>query len=81
MNLTTLVLAAVLVAGGIAGGMKAGEVLIERVQRQADAGDAMIELARRGAAPELPAQQATAAAPAAAQKTDAELIALIDLAR
>jgi hypothetical protein len=78
MNLTTLALAAILVAGGIAGAAKAGAVLIERIHLQAAAADAMVDAVKAGTAPALPADPAPTAAQLQAQ-SDAELIRLIAL--
>lgn len=81
MNLiTSAALIVALAAGGAAGLMKAGNVLIERIQRQNDAGLAMVELAKRDAAPVAFEAQAARDAQLRAA-SDAELVQLIELAR
>lgn len=81
MNLTTLALAAALVAAGAAGAMKAGNLLIQRIHQQAAAADAMVEAVKVGPAPAaLPADPQPSAAQLQAQ-SDAELIRLIALAK
>lgn len=80
MNLMTVALSLALAAGGIVGATKAATLLAERVQRQAAAGDAMIELAKRGAAPAPSAEQLASDAQLRQRSVD-ELAALIELAR
>lgn len=81
MNLiTSAALIVALAAGGAAGLIKAGNILIDRIQRQNDAGLAMVELAKRDTAPVAFEAQAARDAQLRAA-SDAELVRLIEQAR